>query len=154
MRCVCMRVCKHGCNVKMFCCARVNHASVNLKKVLSWKLDKCTLFTPILCLLKLGKQHPTSLQDKYPSLWKDLSWLPDGPIMPAQDFLLWQSFVDQAYLVMIGGYWPFCCCLFLFCIFVDLNFISVHKKATKNLTKSQPSWPSLHALYSTHVILW
>ena len=74
-----------------------------------------------------------------------------------QDFPLWQSFVDQAYLVMIAGYWPCCCCLFLFCFFVDLNFISVHKKPTKNLTKSQPSWPrawSITHLYSTRVILW
>ena len=34
---VCMRVCKHGCDVKMFCFPRANHASPNLKKVLSWK---------------------------------------------------------------------------------------------------------------------
>ena len=34
---VCMRVCKHGCDVKMFCFSRTNHASTNLKKVLSWK---------------------------------------------------------------------------------------------------------------------
>ena len=27
-----MRVCKHGCEVKMFCCARGNHTSMNLKK--------------------------------------------------------------------------------------------------------------------------
>ena len=61
-----MRVCKHGFNVKMFCCARGNHASTNLKKFLSRKLDKFTLFTQILRLMKLGKQHPTSLQDKKP----------------------------------------------------------------------------------------
>ena len=34
---VCMRVCKHGCDVKMFCFSRANHASTNLKKDLSWK---------------------------------------------------------------------------------------------------------------------
>ena len=32
---VCMRVCKHGCDIKMFCFSRANHASTNLKKVLS-----------------------------------------------------------------------------------------------------------------------
>ena len=32
---VCMRVYKHGCYVKMFCFSRANHASTNLKKVLS-----------------------------------------------------------------------------------------------------------------------
>ena len=37
-RCVCMRVCEHGCDVKMFCFSCANHASTNLKKVLSWNL--------------------------------------------------------------------------------------------------------------------
>ena len=44
-RSVCMRVCKHGCGVKMFCFSRANHASTNLKKFSSSKLDKFTLFT-------------------------------------------------------------------------------------------------------------
>ena len=44
-RSVCMRVCKHGCDVKMFCFSRANHASTNLKKFLSSKLDKFTIFT-------------------------------------------------------------------------------------------------------------
>ena len=42
---VCMRVCKHGFDVKMFCFSRANHASTNLKKFSSSKLDKFTLFT-------------------------------------------------------------------------------------------------------------
>ena len=42
---VCMRVCKHGCDVKIFCFSRANHISTNLKKFLSSKLDKVTLFT-------------------------------------------------------------------------------------------------------------
>ena len=44
-RSVCMRVCKHGCGVKMFCFSCANHASTNLKKFSSSKLDKFTLFT-------------------------------------------------------------------------------------------------------------
>ena len=44
-RSVCMRVCKHGCGVKMFCFSRANHASTNLKKFSSSKLKKFTLFT-------------------------------------------------------------------------------------------------------------
>ena len=32
-----MRVCKHGCDVKMFCFSRANHASANLKKFSSPK---------------------------------------------------------------------------------------------------------------------
>ena len=42
---VCMRVCKHGCDVKMFCFSRANHVSTNLKKFSSSILDKFTLFT-------------------------------------------------------------------------------------------------------------
>ena len=150
-RCVCTRVCKHSCDVKMFLSVRGNTASANLKMVLSWKLEKFTIFTSILRLLKLGKQHPTSLQDKYLSSWKDLSWLPDGPIMPPSGFpalaiLYWRSFFrhDSWILTLL--------LLFIsFCIFVDLNFILVHKKATKNLTKSQLPWP--HASYSKHVFM-
>ena len=40
-----MRVCKHDFDVKMFCFSRANHASTNLKKFSSSKLDKFTLFT-------------------------------------------------------------------------------------------------------------
>ena len=41
-RSVCMRVCRHGCGIKMFCFLRANHASTNLKKFLSSKLDSYT----------------------------------------------------------------------------------------------------------------
>ena len=44
-RSVCMRVCKYGCGVKLFGFSRANHASTNLKKFSSSKLDKFTLFT-------------------------------------------------------------------------------------------------------------
>ena len=44
-RLVCMRVCKHGCSVKMLCFSHANHASTNLKKFSSLKLNKFTLFT-------------------------------------------------------------------------------------------------------------
>ena len=44
-RSVYMRVSKHGCGIKMFCFSRANQASTNLKKFLSSKLDKFTLFT-------------------------------------------------------------------------------------------------------------
>ena len=47
-----MRVCKHGSGVKVFCFLRANHASTNLKKFLSSKLDKFTLFTHFLCWFK------------------------------------------------------------------------------------------------------
>ena len=44
-RSVCMRVCKHGCSIKMLCFSRANHESTKLKKFSSLKLDKFTLFT-------------------------------------------------------------------------------------------------------------
>ena len=37
-----MRVCKHGCGVKLFGFSRANHASTNLKKFSSSKLGKFT----------------------------------------------------------------------------------------------------------------
>ena len=45
VRSVCVRVCKHGCGVKMFCFLWANHASTNLKKFFSSKLDNFPLFT-------------------------------------------------------------------------------------------------------------
>ena len=44
-RSVCMRVCKYGCGVKLFGFSRANHASTDLKKFSSSKLDNFTLFT-------------------------------------------------------------------------------------------------------------
>ena len=45
-RSVCMRVCKHGCDVKMFCFSRANHTGTTLKKFSSSKFDKF-LYLPI-----------------------------------------------------------------------------------------------------------
>ena len=44
-RSVCMRVCKHGCGVKLFGFSCATHASTNFKTFSSSKLDKITLFT-------------------------------------------------------------------------------------------------------------
>ena len=49
-RSVCMRLCKHGCGVKMFCFSRANHASW------MWKSFRQVYFIyPFLRRLKLGK---------------------------------------------------------------------------------------------------
>ena len=57
-RCVCMRVCKHGCGVEMFRCSGANHASKNLKKFLSWKLHKLKyLIYPFPPRLTLGNLY-------------------------------------------------------------------------------------------------
>ena len=50
-----MRVCKHGCGVKLFGFSRANHASTNLKKSSSSKTQKVYFIYPFLRRLKLGK---------------------------------------------------------------------------------------------------
>ena len=65
---VCMRVCKHGCDVKVYCFSRANHASTNLKTLLSWQLDKFT-HCPFPFRLKLV----TSLQKCSVDFFR-LSW--------------------------------------------------------------------------------
>ena len=52
---VCMRVCKHGCDVKMFCFSHAYHTSTNLKKVLSWKTRQIYFIYPFRRRLKLEK---------------------------------------------------------------------------------------------------
>ena len=56
---VCMRVCKHVCDIKMFCFWPANHASTNLKKVLSWKPQQVYFIHPFPHRLKLGKSLET-----------------------------------------------------------------------------------------------
>ena len=56
---VCMRVCKHGCDVKMFCFSRAYHANMNLKKVLSRKPRQVYFIYPFPRRLKLGKSLET-----------------------------------------------------------------------------------------------
>ena len=43
---VCTRVCKHGCDVKMFCFSRANHASTSLKKFFGWNSTRL-LYLPV-----------------------------------------------------------------------------------------------------------
>ena len=68
-RSVCMRVCKHGCGVKMFCISRANHASTNLKKFSSSKLDKFTLFTHSFVGWNLENRYKKGV-----SIFLRLSW--------------------------------------------------------------------------------
>ena len=55
-----MRVCKHGCDVNLFGFPRANHASTNLKKVLSLKTRQVYFIYPFPSRLKLGKSLETS----------------------------------------------------------------------------------------------
>ena len=68
-RSVCMRVCKHGCGVKMFCISRANHASTNLKKFSSSKLDKFTLITHSFVGWNLENRYKKGV-----SIFLRLSW--------------------------------------------------------------------------------
>ena len=52
---VCMRVCKHGCDANLFGFPRANHASTNLKKVLSWKTRQVYFIYPFPRRLKFEK---------------------------------------------------------------------------------------------------
>ena len=69
-RSVYIRVCKHGCGVKMFCFSLPNHASTNLKKFSSSKLDKFILFTHSFVGVYLRK----SLQTSCVNFFFRLSW--------------------------------------------------------------------------------
>ena len=68
-RSVCMRVCKHGCGVKLFGFSRANHASTNLKKFSSSKLDKFTLFTHSFVGWNLENRYKEGV-----SIFLRLSW--------------------------------------------------------------------------------
>ena len=64
-----MRVCKHGCGVKLFGFSRANHASTNLKKFSSSKLDKFTLFTHSFVGWNLENRYKEGV-----SIFLRLSW--------------------------------------------------------------------------------
>ena len=66
---VCRRVCKHGCDVKIFCFLCANHTGTNLKTKLSWKLDKSTLFTHSLVGRNLENLYKHAV-----SIFFRLSW--------------------------------------------------------------------------------
>ena len=56
----------------------------------------------------------------------------DGGILPARDtsFVLYNKFfIDQACSVKMAGYWPHS----FFFVFMDLDFVSVHKHSKKEL---------------------
>ena len=54
-RSVCMRVCKHGCGVKLFGFSRANHASTKFEKVFEFNTRQVYFIYPFLRRLKLGK---------------------------------------------------------------------------------------------------
>ena len=66
-----MRVCKHGCDVKMFSFLCANHASTNLNKFLSWNLEKFTLFTCSLIGWNLENLYKHAVSNFF--TWTDIS---------------------------------------------------------------------------------
>ena len=68
-RSVCMRVCKHGYGVKMFCFSSANHTATNLETFLSSKLDKFTLLTHSLIGWNLENRYKEVV-----SIFFRLSW--------------------------------------------------------------------------------
>ena len=69
-RSVCiMRVCKHGCGVKLFRFSRANRTNTNLKKFSSSKLDKFTLFTHSFVGWNLENRYKEGV-----SIFLRLSW--------------------------------------------------------------------------------
>ena len=66
---VCMRVCKHGCDTNLFGFPRANHASTNLKKVLSWKTRQVYFIYPFPRRLKLGKSLETCCVNFFRLSW-------------------------------------------------------------------------------------
>ena len=104
-----MRVCKHGCGVKLFGFSRANHASANLKKSSidrEFKTQKVYFIYPFLRRLKLGKSlqrrcvHFSSLKltvlsEKNPYFAKHLfakQELITRTRLPGQDFATSKNF--------------------------------------------------------------
>ena len=93
-----MRVCKHGCDVKMFCFLHANPASTNLKKFFSWKPDKF-IYLPIP--LKLEKSLQTCSVNLFCLSWhfkqeKSIFWkasyLQNKSWLCVQDFATVKNF--------------------------------------------------------------
>ena len=100
---VCMRVCKHGCGVKMFCFSRANHASTNLKKFSSSQLDKFTLFTHSFVGWNLGNRYKKSVSIFFRLSWhfkreKSVFW--KAFFLQNKNWLRVQDFVDQTLRVV------------------------------------------------------
>ena len=93
-RSVCMRVCKHGWGVKMFCFSRANHASTNLKTFSSSKLNKFTLFAHSVVGWNLENRYKQGVSIFFPLSWhfkreKSVFWKAS----------FWQTRTDYACIV-------------------------------------------------------
>ena len=110
---VCMRVCKHGCDIKMFCFSRANHASTNLKKVLSWKPRQVYFIHPFSRRLKLGKSVETCCVNFF-FAWADIlseneDWLRLQASCTCKTSRLVIIFLLISALEVIENFFPFVC---------------------------------------------
>ena len=55
--------------------------------------------------------------------------------------LCWPRFFGQDGWILASSF---------FCVFIDLNFVSVHKNAKMYLANIQPSWPHPYLLFNFH----
>ena len=67
-----MRVCKHGCDVKMFCFSRANHASTNLKKGFELKNSSTSILYLPFSLSAETKKIITNMLCKFFFAWADI----------------------------------------------------------------------------------
>ena len=59
-----------------------------------------------------------------------------------------KSFIDQVCSVKMAGYWP----RSFFCEFMDLDFVSVHKHAKKNLANIHPAILTSHLVNNPYIL--
>ena len=67
-------ICKHGCGFKLFGFSRANHASSNLKKFSSSKLDKFTLFAHSLVGWNMENRNMENHYIEGESIFLRLNW--------------------------------------------------------------------------------
>ena len=74
---------KHGCGVKIFCSSRANHASTNLKTLLSWKLDIFACFSHSLVSRNLENPYKHAVAILLVGWHFKLAWYSfSGSILP------------------------------------------------------------------------
>jgi len=80
---------------------------------------------------------------------RDTGFVPQGKFIMFLCFIPYnKSFIDQACSVKMAGYWP----RSFFCVFMDLDFVSVHKHAEKELGQ-YPAILTSHLVNNPYLLL-
>ena len=102
---VCMRVCKHGCDVKMFSISRAYYVSMNLNK-LSWELDKRALLTLSLVGWNLGSLYKTCCVNFFFCLsWRFKRW--EKPVFWKALFFAKQDYACNTSCTRVRDWWQY-----------------------------------------------